>query len=243
MLTVRTFLQQAGNKGIGLFAKENIKANDVIWQRNTDFDKVFYDVSHCNDILKELIETYATLEFNNNLYLCVDNARFMNHSNTPNLTIIKNENLLVIQMLAKVDINIGDEITCDYREICEACKTSLGFENKEETRADGLQQYYLNKQIKFDILESVKAALKVANYSVYTGFDQLRVSMSFMPGNLQTLKIRYINIILDNDTFIIDNKESMTPKNQEVTIEVKLSNPNFIETIVQECDKIMESYK
>jgi len=57
--------------------------------------------------------------------MCVDNARFINHSDTPN-TGNDGYDCPVLR-----DIQKDEELTCDYREICETCVNGLGFENKE----------------------------------------------------------------------------------------------------------------
>ncbi len=47
-----------------------------------------------------------------------------NHSNIPNISFDNSSKGVGI---AVVDINIGDEITCDYRSFDEGSKENLGF--------------------------------------------------------------------------------------------------------------------
>ena len=114
MLKVKTYIDKSTieNAGLGCFAAKNIKKGDLIWELNTFFDGVYSEQSFniMSDIEIEFVKTYSFME--NGLYfLCVDNARFFNHS-------VENCNTLdpcnTYKTFALCDINIGDEILSNY---------------------------------------------------------------------------------------------------------------------------------
>ena len=86
MLTVKTKLGKSEIAGIGLFADEFIPKDTIIWEYEPGLDIKFsspeYD-SIIDPIYKKFLNTYC-FKYNNEYYLCVDNGRFFNHSNTPN---------------------------------------------------------------------------------------------------------------------------------------------------------------
>ncbi len=133
MLTVETFLADSKEKGIGLFSKKRIAKGETWWIRNEAFDKVTEQaiVESYPDLAKVFIKNYGFLEPTGKWYLCIDNARFSNHSNNPNSKNIVNNSGEIISCIALRDIVEGEEILCDYKETCVTCATSLGFENKE----------------------------------------------------------------------------------------------------------------
>jgi SET domain-containing protein len=133
MITVDTYLESSNGKGIGLFAKNIIPKGTIWWIRNENFDRVIseQELATYDDFLILFVTMYGCLEPTGNWYLCVDNSRFTNHSNTPNSSNNFNELGETISCIANKDIAPGEEILCDYREICLSCKNDLGFKNDE----------------------------------------------------------------------------------------------------------------
>lgn len=129
MTVVKTHLKETKNKGIGLFASEFIPKGTIWWKDSPEFDKVITQTEYDSypKLLQEFWNTYAFVQKNKTLYMCVDNARFINHSNNPNTGNIGND------CLTLNDIQVGEELTCNYRDICEWCKVDLGFTNTEDT--------------------------------------------------------------------------------------------------------------
>ena len=122
MLKVQVELKESPGKGLGIFAKELIPKGKRIWKED-NVDMKFHE-----DALAELtpqeekfLEKYAFLE--NGLWvLCADEGKYMNHSDTPNTY----DNIAGTWALE--DIQPGEEITCNYYEICEFVKEhGLGF--------------------------------------------------------------------------------------------------------------------
>jgi SET domain-containing protein len=75
--------------------------------------------------LEEFFEVYAGYNRKTKkYYLCEDNARFMNHSNSPNTFYDRN----LRQTIAISDIQIGEEITTNYCEFDDhSTDGNLGF--------------------------------------------------------------------------------------------------------------------
>jgi SET domain-containing protein len=111
MLMVSTYIKLSEIHGLGLFSNQKITAGTVVWQYIANFD--FYisikDYDCLNDVAKQFINFYGNIEKDKYL-VCVDNARFMNHSNNPNISSASNENI------ALRDILKDEEILCDYRK-------------------------------------------------------------------------------------------------------------------------------
>lgn len=110
-MQVKTYLNisKIPNAGIGLFAAEFIPKGTIVWKmdsmNNSYKEEEFKSMPN---LYKEFINTYS-FKYNNQYILCVDNARFFNHSNTPNCGSIGDN-----CTMAQVDINIGDELTDNY---------------------------------------------------------------------------------------------------------------------------------
>lgn len=126
MLLVETYVDKSTIHGIGLYAKEFIKQGTVIWKFTEGFDQKF----HIDEINKmplpaqHQIFHYGYLSNDSPVYiLCTDNARFFNHSDTPNVIDDDSEEGLV---LAARDINVGEELTCNYWEFDADTNYKLG---------------------------------------------------------------------------------------------------------------------
>jgi SET domain-containing protein len=131
MLLVSTYLSNSPGKGVGLFAKEMIPEGTVWWVRNEDFDKVISDceLNSYTELSAVFIKTYGFHEQAGNWYLCIDNARFSNHSYAPNTLNNLNEKGQLVSCTASKNIYPGDEIFCNYQDICTASRAELGFED------------------------------------------------------------------------------------------------------------------
>jgi len=130
-LLIKTVLHETLNKGIGIFTKEFIKKDTVIYYDDPAFDRRIPKeiVDKMSPILKEFVTEYASFyEEENIYYLCCDNSRFWNHSEHPNSKYIEwNGTVVALQ-----DIEIGEELTSNYREFCSSCaKGDFGFEVKD----------------------------------------------------------------------------------------------------------------
>lgn len=117
MLRVRTKLKESKieGAGTGLFADEFIPKDTIIWEFVSGLD-VEYTEEEFQKVTgsdKEFLITYC-FKFGGKYYLCVDNARFFNHSDSPNCYSSDfSENQLGYTRALR-DIEKGEELTDDY---------------------------------------------------------------------------------------------------------------------------------
>ena len=119
MLHLPTYLEKSPINGIGLFAKETILVGTLVWEFTLAFDTEIAPEAFAALPLgaREYLLHYGNLTESSGTspskavyLLCGDNARFMNHSNTPNVSSGTDRNCALRDILA------GEELTCDYRE-------------------------------------------------------------------------------------------------------------------------------
>ena len=115
MMLVPVYVAPSTIEGLGLFAAEPISEGDLIYRYESQFDKVFL-----RDRLHELpkqsrdfVRRYATAHPRdpNKLVLDSDEARFMNHSKTPNTDFS-----VPLVGIALQDIEAGTELTANYKQ-------------------------------------------------------------------------------------------------------------------------------
>lgn len=129
MLLVKTTVGPSRISGLGLFAEENIKKGQTIWRYHPDscvivsqqnFDALM-DSAQNSDIVKYFLTYGFYVTKFNGLLQCLDNARFVNHSNQPNLTTVNMSSELSWQFsVASCDIEAGSELTESY-ETYDTC--------------------------------------------------------------------------------------------------------------------------
>ena len=111
MLAVKTRLGESQIEGVGLFAAEAIPKGTVVWRYDPRLDLKLdmRDIEPSDTITREWLMRYGYQPNDEPVYIvCGDNARFMNHSETPNCDDVND------LTIALVDITEGEEITCDY---------------------------------------------------------------------------------------------------------------------------------
>lgn len=123
MLLAPTELRSSPISGIGLFALVSIKKGLPVWKYNSETTIImnpkitsFADYS----AMKTFLDTYGYLgkghdRLKEGFYIQIDNARFMNHSDHPNIEALDGGDVYV----AARDIEAGEEILCDYAEHSE----------------------------------------------------------------------------------------------------------------------------
>lgn len=127
MLLVKTTVKSSKIAGVGLFAEEDIKEGMPVWQytqdtcillRKSQFDMLSQSFHKTE---KEVIQYYLTYSYFqaklDGLVLCLDNGRFVNHSEQPNLKCPSNmpKEIAWQYSVACHDIKKGEELTEDYR--------------------------------------------------------------------------------------------------------------------------------
>ena len=125
MLLIDVELRLIELKSWGIFAKEIIPKGTKIWERSIlDKDIHVGWMERLSKRESEYIMKYGYLE-GEYWILCIDNAKFMNHSKGAN-TYNTSEGTYTLK-----DIRVGEEITTDYYKICDFVdKHGFGFEEK-----------------------------------------------------------------------------------------------------------------
>ena len=113
MLLVNARVGVSTIHGLGLFAKQFIAHGTVVWMFAPGFDVEISEdaLPTLSPAAREQLLHYAEYFPSERKYwLSSDDDRFTNHSDHPNLITRGKE------MIAAKDIQLGEEITCDYRE-------------------------------------------------------------------------------------------------------------------------------
>lgn len=113
MLKVKTILKESSIHGIGLFADQLIPKDTIIFEED-EFTIKFSqnDIINFTPTQMAFINTYCYVR--NGLWYCsIDNDRFTNHSDNPNVYETETATW------ALRDIQKGEEILTDYRSICD----------------------------------------------------------------------------------------------------------------------------
>lgn len=120
MLLVKTKIGPSKIEGLGLFADQFIPKGTPVWKLMRDFDIILTreQMAPLSDVALEQFVHYGHLDmFTGEHVLCADNARFLNHSENPNICCYllptpNDEDLDV----ALRDIEEGEEMTINYKE-------------------------------------------------------------------------------------------------------------------------------
>lgn len=116
MFIIKTKLDKSSISGIGLFANQFVAKNEIVWQI-TSISVLKIDSEHYTKLSileKNFIEEkdYYWLDENRCYMIPIDDSRFVNHSNDPNI-IEKDDGYYV----ALHDIHPNEEITIDYKTL------------------------------------------------------------------------------------------------------------------------------
>ncbi len=112
MFIYKTELRESKIDGMGVFALEFIPCGSVIWkfQKNFDVRITETQIKQLPIQAIEYIQHYGYYsKKEGGFILCMDNAKYTNHSSIPNMRMV-----VAINSIATKDINIGEEITEDY---------------------------------------------------------------------------------------------------------------------------------
>lgn len=111
-MKVKTKVGKSEIAGVGLFADEDIREGTLLWEFDEGFDRVYEELPPAGPAL-DFIKMYAFM-YAGKYVLCVDNARFFNHSDEPNCKSAPSERVGGVTVAAR-DIRKGEELTDDYR--------------------------------------------------------------------------------------------------------------------------------
>ncbi len=124
MFTVKTFLEKSPINGVGCIAGEFIPKGTIIWKFQENFDVRIDDLQfkELPKIAQEFVLHFAYYSKKEGGYIvCLDNAKYTNHSLDPNMKTIDKETCIAVK-----DINDGEEITEDYFGFDENASMKLG---------------------------------------------------------------------------------------------------------------------
>lgn len=127
MLLVPTRIGASTIHGIGVFAAASIKAGHAVWRFVPDFDRAIDPaaVERFPEHARAFCAHYGYLDRNvKRIVLCFDDARFVNHSHTPNLHTDYTLDAYGLDVALR-DIEAGEELTMDYGEFEENAERAL----------------------------------------------------------------------------------------------------------------------
>lgn len=143
MLFVKTYLDNSPIHGIGLFANEFIPKGTIIWKFMPGFDRLLKEkrVSKLPQCTRNWLARYS-YPVTTHFLVCMDDARFFNHSDEPN-TIDVGKKITI----AKKDIHLGEELTCDYFALDPHAKAKLEKGRKEMEQRNAQQRERKGEEI------------------------------------------------------------------------------------------------
>ena len=114
MLKIPHKISMSSTHGLGVFATAVIEAGTEVWAFDHRIDKKFtaWQIAELSPS-EQLLRYFYRNKVSGLFVLCGDDARFMNHSYTPNLVGVDNNRPEGINVAAK-RIEVGDELTCNY---------------------------------------------------------------------------------------------------------------------------------
>lgn len=114
MLLIKTEIKESiiPGAGMGCFVTEFVSAGTKIWEFKHNLDRLISkkEFDSLPELEKKFVTTYAYL-YKDEFHLCIDNARFFNHSSDNYNTLDPEDELATY---AKTDLNPGDEILSNY---------------------------------------------------------------------------------------------------------------------------------
>ena len=119
MMMVDTELKPSPIHGLGVFLLEPVPRGQLIWRFDARIDRVYTadELEALPAHMQRYLRTYSTWHAQTGLYvLCGDNGRYFNHSETP--TTVSNAISFGEDRAAR-DLVPGEELTSDYRTICD----------------------------------------------------------------------------------------------------------------------------
>ena len=128
MLLVKTRIGPSKIHGIGLFAEEFIEKGTVLWEFHEDLDQRYTMalVYSLPPTCRSQLMNYGYVNKKTGmLVMCMDDARFFNHSCEPNTTGMSDDNDGEGMTIASRDIEPCEEITCDYEEFDDDLKRKM----------------------------------------------------------------------------------------------------------------------
>lgn len=124
MLLIETELRPSPIHGLGVFLLSPAPQGSVIWRFDSRIDRIYTseEVASLPAHVQRYLRTYATWNQSTGLWvLCGDNGRYFNHSEQPSTV---SDAIAFGSDVAARDLEAGEELTSDYRTICDHFRLS-----------------------------------------------------------------------------------------------------------------------
>lgn len=113
MLLIDVYLDRSPIEGIGVFAKQAVPKGALVWELDPRFDRLIENGLYESQTgaVKSYLDRYAypSRQSPGHIVFEADDARYMNHSDAPNVDVSREDRAYALR-----DIAAGEEITCDY---------------------------------------------------------------------------------------------------------------------------------
>jgi len=119
MMMVETELRPSAIHGLGVFLLTPVGAGQLIWRFDSRIDRVYSpaEVESLPEHIQRYLRTYSTWHDGAGLWvLCGDNGRYFNHAEAPTTV---SDAISFGEDRAIRDLAAGEELTSDYRTICD----------------------------------------------------------------------------------------------------------------------------
>jgi hypothetical protein len=136
MLLIRASVRPSPIHGLGCFTEERISAGQVVWIFDARIDTrvAIADLPTLPGSARDFLLAYRYEEMHEGertIVLCGDHAKYMNHSDAPNLIDSETN-------IAARDIEAGEELTCNYYTFDLDAHRKLGSRAGERRRPASL---------------------------------------------------------------------------------------------------------
>ena len=124
MMFVRTEVRPSLIHNVGTFLLEPVKKGQLVWRFDPRIDRTYTqpEIDAMSDVVKTLIDDYGRWDEAKQLWLlCGDEMRYTNHADNPLLTSTGGP---FGDDLAARDLAPEEELSLDYRVICDLTKTN-----------------------------------------------------------------------------------------------------------------------
>ena len=126
-MMVETELRPSPIHGLGVFLLVPVPAGDVVWRFDSRIDRVYApeEIAGLPEHVQKYLRIYCTWHEQAGVFvLCGDNGRYFNHADTP--TTVSDAISFGADHAVR-DLAAGEELTSDYRTICDDVRRNGGF--------------------------------------------------------------------------------------------------------------------
>jgi uncharacterized protein len=124
MMMVETELRPSPIHGLGVFLLQPVRQGELVWRFDSRIDRVYTpdEIESLPAHAQHYLRTYSTWHEQAGLWvLCGDNGRYFNHADAP--STISDAIAFGCDHAAR-DLAAGEELTSDYRTICDHVRTN-----------------------------------------------------------------------------------------------------------------------